>query len=230
MYRSSLIAITASLVLLHAGPARAQESASPTASPSATPAETAAPTPTADAPSFELAPGAVLGLPAPPENPEPFDLPGAPSASTPIPTPTPAVAPTPAFIEDTSGYGVVPVFVNVPTGPALRVPHLQSLSLARLTGRLQHRPVMIIFSGESQASQAFERAISSPEVASRLGDYVVVRLDYRQNRELAHEFSVGEFPYVVFLNRWGYSVGHLIPASSPEVLARDVSAFRAPLY
>jgi thioredoxin-related protein len=96
--------------------------------------------------------------------------------------------------------------------------------------RQQQRPLLLLFSGDSQQAQAFERTLRHPEVAKVLEDFELVRVDYRSNRRVAREYAVMSFPYIVVKNRHGFTEGHVLPSNNRDALRSTLISYTQQLF
>ncbi len=91
--------------------------------------------------------------------------------------------------------------------------------------------VMILFSGDTFRARTFEETLASEEVRNwLLNEFELYRVDYRPNRKFAHQYHVRQFPYMVILNRFGYTVGHALPVNDPDKLLERLAPYRQTLF
>lgn len=102
---------------------------------------------------------------------------------------------------------------------------MTSVEQAREKAVAEKKPIFLYFGGESAQAERFERTLNNPAVAEKLGDFILMRVDYRDNRDLASKFAVTSFPYVVILNEMGYTVGHVLPVTNANNLVRSLEPF-----
>jgi hypothetical protein len=161
-------------------------------------------------------PSTVAATPAPTEAPvdsapeDPFAMGVSQPAPVVLATPTPAPTPAPT-----------PRMMPLPTPDVVKLADLSyhpSLDAARQAARESGRRILIVFTGETRRAQEFDEAFRHPEVAAILGDFELVSIDYRTNRELARQFAVRDFPYVVVVNSMGYTEDHLLVSGNRAVL------------
>lgn len=104
------------------------------------------------------------------------------------------------------------------------------LNKALEVAKAENKPILLLFTGDTMASRSFERALASARVSRELQKFVLVRVEYRPNRELARRFAVNNFPYAVILNRFGYTSGHLVPTTDQDLLVRELSPYTQAFY
>lgn len=102
----------------------------------------------------------------------------------------------------------------------------QGVTAASASGK----PVLVLFSGDRRSAQQFERLLSREEVARQLAGFELVRINYLDNRDVASEYAVRSFPYLVVLNRLGYTIGHVLPMDNAELLIGTLSPFTQKFY
>jgi hypothetical protein len=105
-----------------------------------------------------------------------------------------------------------------------------SIDQAKEAARQSGKPVLIFFSGESTQANSFERLMRQKNVADKLDEFELVRINYRENRPLAREYAVTSFPYIVVLNRLGYTIGHVLPKREADPLITELSTFTQRFY
>ncbi len=120
--------------------------------------------------------------------------------------------------------------------PAAEPPQLadldfhSSIAQAKEAARETGKPVLILFSGDSTQANTFERLMRQERVADKLDEFELVRITYRENRPLAREYAVTSFPYIVVLNRLGYTIGHLLPKREADPLISELSNYTQRFY
>ncbi|MBI1289885.1 hypothetical protein GC173_01390 [bacterium] len=183
----------------------------PAVTNTSTPADPFAPAVTNTAtPADPFAPSTTAG------NSDPF---ASPSTTSPVAAPNAPATPNPlaSFKQDAPAAAST---LNFGT----------NLTTAMSEARKARRPVFILFSGESQQATVFEKTLNDPKVAEVLGEFTLVRVDYRENRELARKYSVTNFPYAVIINRHGYTEGHMGPSKNTEAIRQNLIAFTQQLF
>ena len=165
---------------------------------------------------------------APPPVDGPFSATTPPPATEdPFASPAPVVA-EPAPVERAS----VPLDIALAgTGQQETLTDfVTSIDSAKAAAKASGKPILVLFSGESEKSRRFERVLASTGLSPQLSRFEVVKIDYRGNRALAREFAVHEFPYVVVLNRFGYTAGHMLPIWDEARLAQELEPFTQSLF
>ncbi len=105
-----------------------------------------------------------------------------------------------------------------------------SIDEALAKSKVSGKPIIVLFSGKSTRAERFETLMSQPNVADELSGFELVRVNYRDNRPLARKYAIRSFPYVVILNKFGYSVGHVLPSVDEEELLNELSPFTQQFY
>ena len=164
-----------------------------------------APTPSSSAIVRDGGRAAAPGLVA--ENP--FGETASAAVATPSPTPA-AVVRTPA-----------------PAAPPEEVPFEASRTIEEAVKKaaVSSKPIVVLFSGDSLASRNFEKLLRTPEVARQLAAFEIVQLDYRENRPVAKKYAVPSFPYIVVLNKSGFTLGHVRAHRTSASLVQQLSPF-----
>lgn len=109
--------------------------------------------------------------------------------------------------------------------PAVDLPFKSSIQDALDAAKKTDRPVLILFTGASAQATAVESTMSRPKVAQELGSFELVKVDYRANRALARKYAVKSYPYVVIMNKHGYTQGHMIPTAQEDALIQKLTPF-----
>ncbi len=111
------------------------------------------------------------------------------------------------------------------------LPWHDTLEDAIAAARERRTAVLILFSGDTHRARRFEEVLASEEVSNwLLNEFELYRIDYRQNRPFAHSYHVRRFPYMVILNRFGFTVGHAIPVEDPNLLLERLAPHKQTLY
>lgn len=137
---------------------------------------------------------------------DPFAVPEGPFVADPVievtPTPTPAPTPVPT-----------PRFTPVATPEPVELIELQThdtLDAAKTAARSSGKRILVIFTGEGRRASEFDEALRHPDMRNLLGDFEIVMIDYRRNRDLARRYSVNQFPYIVVLSSLGFTEDHIM--------------------
>jgi hypothetical protein len=158
---------------------------------------------------------------------DPFAAPADPFVSSPTTTAAPAVVPPPATA---AVSGRLLEFAPLEEVPLVDLAFSTDIDSAVKKARQQQRPLLLLFSGDSQQAQAFERTLRHPEVAKVLEDFELVRVDYRSNRRVAREYAVMSFPYIVVKNRHGFTEGHVLPSNNRDALRSTLISYTQQLF
>ena len=172
------------------------------------------------------------------ETESPFIVPGSSTASTeddPFANPvTAAATPAPTPVVGTEGNVATEVntqFLNTavqeqPIDLAFRPTIEEAVAAAKESDKR----VIVLFSGDSAQAKSFERLLSSDPLDPTMAEFEIVRVDYRQNRPLASKYAVRNFPYIVIVNKYGYTEAHVLPTTSAERLAQQLQPYTQRLF
>jgi hypothetical protein len=144
---------------------------------------------------------------------------------------TPTVA-VPLVVEEPPAPLVTPVMEPVAPeadSPVVLTYHA-SLTEARAAAARSGRRIVLLFTGETRRGTEFEIQLADPDVVTTLSEFELVRIDYRRNRELARQFSVTTFPYVVVLNPSGFAEMHFLPSRDKMLIVEKLSPLTQPLF
>ncbi|MCC6547356.1 thioredoxin family protein [Candidatus Sumerlaeota bacterium] len=106
------------------------------------------------------------------------------------------------------------------------IPWAPSLDAAIQQAKLEKKGVLLVFSGDTPTWSGFATALNSDTVASRIQkNFIPVKVDLKSNDAVAKKFSVKRAPYIVVLNKFGYTAGHVQPSSDPNSLLALLNPF-----
>ncbi|CAN5506174.1 hypothetical protein BH09SUM1_BH09SUM1_01590 [soil metagenome] len=117
-----------------------------------------------------------------------------------------------------------------PEAPAVKLPFHNTIQAAVADAKKNDRMVLVLFSGDSIQAHNVERVMGSAEVAKVLGDFELVRLDYRESRDVARKYAVKSFPYLVMLDKYGYTEGHVLPSGDGDALIKKLQPYAQRLF
>lgn len=112
------------------------------------------------------------------------------------------------------------------TAVADSLPWAASLDAAIAKAKAEKKGVLVVFSGETPLWDGFNAALNSPSVAPGVvRNFVPVKLDLKANEAVAKKYAVKRAPYVVVLNKFGYTAGHVQPTADAGALLALLNPF-----